>query len=452
MKFNKRSARRYFVIYSINFAVLFSSPSFSDEIQPKNSVSVDNETFSLSFDKGISVSLFENFANASTNQLELNFLDEKMAFSGTSEKIKATFHHHKNKYFGFYQKIDGDASFNTRLDGTASSVVSSINVSSKSKMSEKEVGFGWGWYEEPSSKIGSDFDIYVSKTKLKYKNTTFLEAGLISSNVSTTLNSASLKLGYSQSIKYNTYENLDVFVNFERASSLSEKEWRSDHFIISTGVGFNLQHSEQKEKEIPSLLPNYSMKILFDDGIGTGEGKFSNKVEEYKGDTNYNSIIPIMSSSKRLRVLKNYNSHLTGLEFFTEKKQSNLSIKRLTGPLISGENYDASIFSSINETGIALISERPLTKKSYSIMGISVSKLSYRLNEVYEQKNNKILKKRSGSSPFLNFKLGLGNKIQIQPNTFLFVETVAEGVNGGWFGQDHTIFEISTAIGLGLDF
>ena len=102
--------------------------------------------------------------------------------------------------------------------------------------------------------------------------------------------------------------------------------------------------------------------------------------------------------------------------------------------------------------GIAVTSERPLTNNSYSIFGISVSKLDYHLNETYQQKNNKTLKQRSGNSPFLSFKLGLGNKIQIRPNTFLFVETVAEGVNGDWFGQDHTIFGVSTAIGLGINF
>ena len=452
MKIKKQVLRKCLVMLSIKLAFLFSGSSFSDEIQPKNSIIEQGSPLSLSLETGVSVSLFENLANDSTDQIELNFLDDSMAFTGTSKKLKANFNHHNNRYFGFYKKNESYASFNAMLDGTASSIVSSINVSSKSKMNEQEVGLGWGWDEKTSAKIESGFDVFLSKAQLKYKNTTFIEAGLITSNVSSIQNSTTVNLGYSQSIKYNTFKNLDVFANFERASSLSEKKWKSDHFIISTGISLKLQHSEQSEKKIANLAPKYSIKALFSDGIGTGEGKFNNKVEEYNGGSTYNSIIPIMSSSKSVRVLRNYGSHSIGLEFFTEKKQSNLSIKKLTSPLASGEDYDASISSNINMMGIAVTSERPLTSNSYSIVGISVSKLNYHSDETYQQKNNKTLKQRSGNSPFLSFKLGLGNKIQIRPNTFLFVETVAEGVNGDWFGQDHTIFGVSTAIGLGINF
>ena len=192
MKIKKQGLRKCSVMLSIKLAFLFSGSSFSDEIQPKNSIIEQGSPLSLSLETGVSVSLFENLASELTDQIELNFLDDSIAFTGTSKKLKANFNHHNNRYFGFYKKNESYASFNAMLDGTASSIVSSINVSSKSKMNEQEVGLGWGWDEKTSAKIESGFDVYLSKAQLKYKNTTFIEAGLITSNVSSIQNSTTV--------------------------------------------------------------------------------------------------------------------------------------------------------------------------------------------------------------------------------------------------------------------
>ena len=80
------------------------------------------------------------------------------------------------------------------------------------------------------------------------------------------------------------------------------------------------------------------------------------------------------------------------------------------------------------------------------------AKLNFSIEERYYLKNRESIDGSNGDTPFFNFKFGLGNKIKLRPNTYLFIETTAETVRGKWFGVDHSIEEFSTAMGLGISF
>ena len=126
----------------------------------------------------------------------------------------------------------------------------------------------------------------------------------------------------------------------------------------------------------------------------------------------------------------------------------------VTAQNVLGSNieFDVSTSSKITSKGFSIILEKPLTNNSYGIFGANLSKLNFSIEERYYLKNRESIDGSNGDTPFFNFKFGLGNKIKLRPNTYLFIETTAETVRGKWFGVDHSIEEFSTAMGLGISF
>ena len=228
--------------------------------------------------------------------------------------------------------------------------------------------------------------------------------------------------------------------------------WSSEDFSISTGLRLNLQPPQEDKYQSKNLEGGYELKVFSSDGFGTGKGRFNNNADGFSGDTHYKNIIPLKSRSKRIRLLKKYRATSIGIELFDETKVSKLSTVSAQNVLGNNNTYDASTSAKLKLKGLSLILEKPFTNNSYVLFGANVSKLNYSIEEQYYLKNKTYIDGSNDDTPFVNFKLGLGNKIKLRHGTHLFIETSAETVRGKWFGVNHSVEEFSTAIGLGVSF
>ena len=70
----------------------------------------------------------------------------------------------------------------------------------------------------------------------------------------------------------------------------------------------------------------WNIKFFSSDGIGSATGKFSHKMQNYKGEThNYNSILPIASRASRIRGLYSFAFGRLGAELYAKRLASNLA-------------------------------------------------------------------------------------------------------------------------------
>ena len=127
-----------------------------------------------------------------------------------------------------------------------------------------------------------------------------------------------------------------------------------------------------RNKNTNSLLKNrWNIKFFSSDGIGSATGKFPHKMQNYKGETQYNSILPIASRASRIRGLYSFDFGRLGAELYRKK---NLSLH-----YHSRDMYSASHNVDIKENGISLILE-----KTFKTFNYWLKYFKFRLQKKYE--------------------------------------------------------------------
>ena len=250
-------------------------------------------------------------------------MDDNLLLSGESERFGISFSNEKFSHSFFHKKTESSAELTIDFIGKPGAIVSSIKGFSLANLNTDEFGYSFGWPADSTEKFSSSLDIKISSLKSEYILQNRYQAGLINSNEISHRKNKNFNFGYSQSVKWEAENRVDIFGNFERSLSTKGDFWSSEDFSISTGLKLNLQSQPKDKFQSRDLEEAYELKVFASDGFGTGKGKFNNDADGYFGETHYESIIPLESQSKRIRFLKSIKLNLLVLSYLMNQKSQN---------------------------------------------------------------------------------------------------------------------------------
>ena len=386
--------------------------------------------------------------------LNFDFMGQGLVLYGTTEQKKVSFQKQHNHFSFIKENSDFRASLTTRLQGNSAALFDVVDLDLNTLINSETITLQYGFTSEKEQQNNSSLTFGISKRNSDYYSSTKLKAGLVNLNATRRLSQNSYLVNYQQSIGWNLSNRVSMLTSLNRYKSVKGNGWKSDELSYGAGINYAFQkYIGDRNENTNSLLKNkWNIKFFSSDGIGSATGKFSHKMQNYKGETQYNSILPIASRASRIRGLYSLDFGRLGAELYRKRLASNLSLIPLKGIITPSDMYSASHNVDIKENGISLIFEKDITRNGYLITGLNISNLVYKKYESFQRNNNFSTRTEANKTPFASLRLGFGNRIQLSESSSIFIETSISGIDGGWFGEKHRIIETDTAIGIGLAF
>ena len=386
--------------------------------------------------------------------LNFEFIGQGLVLYGTTEQKKVSFQKQHNHFSFIKENSNFRASLTTRLQGNSAALFDVVDLDLNTLINSETITLQYGFTSEKEQQNNSSLTFGISKRNSDYYSSTKLEAGLVNLNASRRFSQNSYLVNYQQSIGWNLSNRVSMLTSLNRYKSVIGNGWKSDELSYGAGINYAFQkYIGEREENTNSLRKNrWNIKILSSDGIGSATGKFLHKMQNYKGETQYNSILPIASRASRIRGLYSFGFGRLGAELYRKRLASHLSLTPLKGIITSSGMYSASHNVDIKEYGISLILEKDITQNGYLITGVNISNIDYKKFETFRRNSNFSTRTEANKTPFASLRIGFGNKIRLSDRFSIFLETSISGIDGGWFGEKHRIIETDTAIGIGLAF
>ena len=386
--------------------------------------------------------------------LNFEFIGQGLVLYGTTEQKKVSFQKQHNHFSFIKENSDFVASLKTRLQGNSAALFDVVDLDLNTSINSETITLEYGVISEKEQQNNSSLTFGISKRNSDYFSSTKLKGGLVNLNDSRRFSQNSYLVNYQQSIGLKLSNRVSMLTLLNRYKSVTGNGWKSDELSYGAGINYAFQkYIGDRDENTNSLRKNkWNIKFFSSDGIGSATGKFSHKMQNYKGETQYNSILPIASRASRIRGLYSFGFGRLGAELYRKRLASNLSLIPLKGIITPSDMYSASHNVDIKENGISLILEKDITRNGYLITGLNISNLDYKKYESFERTNDFSTRTEANKTPFASLRLGFGNRIQLSESSSIFIETSISGIDGGWFGEKHRIIETDTAIGIGLAF
>ena len=182
-------------------SVIFSCSAESAENHIPSSKLNNGFPIELSAEQSISIIQLTSKNPSTTNNFELDFLDDTLTFTGESTRLELTYSSQNFRHSIFNQKTKGSADLITNLKGEPRSIVNSISVSSSAKYNSSELGYSLGVEDHSNKNFNSTIEFNISSLKSKYELQNEFQAGLISSDLTNSKSNKSVNFGYSQSLE-----------------------------------------------------------------------------------------------------------------------------------------------------------------------------------------------------------------------------------------------------------
>ena len=388
------------------------------------------------------------------SNLNFEFIGQGLVLEGTTEQRMVSFQKQNYRFNLIKENSNSKASLTTSLEGDSTALFDAVELDLNTLMTSETLSFQYGFNSKKTEENKSSLMLGVSKRESDYYSSTTLKAGLVSLNASRRFSQNSYLVNYQQSFEWGLAKQVSIVTSFNRYKDITGKGWDSEELSYGAGIKFTFQkYVNEQNKNANSLGQNkWNLKFFSSDGIGSATGKFSHKMQNYNGKSQYNSILPVATRASRIRGLYSFSFGRLGAEIYRKRLASHLSLTPLKGIITSSDMYSALHQVDIEENGISFILEKDITRNGYLITGLNISNIDYKKYESFERNNNFSTRRETNKTPFAALRLGFGSRIQLNKNYSLFIETSISGIDGGWFGEKHRIIETDTAIGIGLAF
>lgn len=413
---------------------------------------VNETTISLTIAKGTNTSLLKRQTSKKISTYNIDFSNDQLVAMGSNSEYQLLIKK-DGKSFGLthaYSKATAKVS--TKLLGSSSALFDNASLSSKSTIETQSLGAFSQLLNEKNGKKSSQFSIRSKLSSGELRNTTYLRAGLVSSESEITEKLKNYEFGYSQNIQFDIFDAGAVGLNISRDKSFFGKHFSTDSFGIQAGYSMPLQNPSPK---IRKPLPSGGKKIVrftLLDGIATSSGSLSYNPDQYNGNSNYSAVIPITPRGLSISTSMVSGSFRQHYGFTHKKSRTNLSTVTLFNAFGSNNSYGTNYTATITRNLLTYAYEWDFNSQTYLLGGVSVGLMEVATSDQTTSKNMTKKKENKFKSPIGSITLGLGTKFPIDENKKYVIETRLDYLDAQPFSVPHQIIEITTLMGFEISF